>query len=152
MSANAALFAAQTGMSAIGAYAQYANTKATAGLQIRAIQDQLQALELRNNQSIRRIRRAGKSFRAKQKGSYIKSGVKLEGSALSVLGDSLNNEMEALLAQEAQTGETRKSLLLQKAEVQNAANNAEVTAFMQFLSGGLSATGGYYSRKQYMGA
>jgi hypothetical protein len=138
--ANPYILGAQVGMSALSSYMNYQADLADAQKSLMAIDLQREAATIRHRQSVRTIRRRAKAFQAKQKGAYISSGVKLEGSAITALGDALANELEATLAQEQQFEETERTLMLNEADVRERMSNAGTAAFLGFLG---SAAGSY---------
>lgn len=145
--ANPYIAAAQVGMSGLSSYMNYQADKADAQKSLLSIELQREAGEIRHNQSLRALRKRAKSFQAKQKGAIIRSGVKLEGSAMTALGDALANELEASLAQEQTFSETQRTLLLSEVDVQQKAKNAGTARFLQFLGASANTAAQYQGNK-----
>jgi len=143
---NAGQYAAmvQGTTGAVGAYMGYMADQADAQNQLFAIGLQRESNALRKQQQLKQLRRSAKRLQAKQKGKYLSSGVKLEGSAITVLGDALANELEASLAIEQTAFETERSLMLAAEDTKSKAAMSGITRTMQGITSTASAAGSAY--------
>lgn len=126
------------GASLIGAdlaegYSKWAN----ANLKQSAIQRQQNEIEDRANISIANIARTGEKAKASQAGAFLKSGVKLEGSALDVMAETVMQATEAAMVRQREADFERANLEVAKrvAEV-----NAKFAPFETILGAAQTAT------------
>ena len=131
--ANPYLIGAQVGLQGLTAFQQFQADQADADRSLLALGMQEEASDIRHAQQLRSIRKQSKRFQSAQKEKFISSGVKLEGSAVTALGDALANELEATLAVQQQKEETDISLALEQADIRSKRENAAANRFLQFL-------------------
>lgn len=146
-SANPYILAAQVGLAATSSYMNYQADVEDAQKSLLSLGLQKESSELRHNQSVRSIRKRSRAFQARQKGAYVSSGVKLEGSAITALGDALADELEAVLAQEQSFEETQTSLMLSEADARSRRSSAGTKAALSFLGSSAQSYAQYKGRK-----
>ena len=89
-----------TALRAMSFFYQAKENKANIDAQIAAMSTQLAENRFRSQQAVKTLRRQAKRSTARQTEAYVASGVKLEGSAVDVLADTMHDLLEAELLQE----------------------------------------------------
>lgn len=122
--------------SLIGAELSDSYTKwANSNLQAESIESRQNEISARAEISVANILGQGEIVQGEQKGAFIKSGVKLEGSAINVLQQTASQALEA-----AKTRQMEADFEIMQMEVQQKMfeTRAEL-APLEFLAGGFSA-------------
>lgn len=122
--------------SLIGAELSDSYTKwANANLQSEAIQARQDEMSARADISVANIFAHGDAVQAEQKGAFLKSGVKLEGSAINVLQQTASQAAEA-----ARTRQLEADFEIMQLEVQQKMFETQAElAPLEFLSGAFGA-------------
>ena len=133
------LRSAQAGMAIGDAY----KNKVNAQMQSAAIQSQMEEIDLRADMAVKDIENQGKKVVAAQEGAFIKAGVKLEGSAMEVVSDTLADAAEAAMIARRQADYDQIGLARQKASLDSQSSD------INFILNSAAGAGGAYA--SYLG-
>ena len=132
----------QAGMALGDAY----KSKTNAEMQSSAIEMQMQEIDARADVTVENIQRRGERVVAEQKAAYQKSGFALEGSAMEVVADTLENASEAAMLARRQADYDMMGLAMQQAAFDEQASDIN---FILNSAAGLGSAYAGYQTDQY---
>lgn len=136
----AGLYALQAGGQAFFSVADAYKQQAMAELQAAALSRQMEEMEYRNKIDLRHISEQGQKVIAEQTAAYITSGVKLEGSAMTTISDTLANAAEASYIKQRELDYNLTNISMDKAQAEYAASNQQLILNMAAGLAGAATT------------
>jgi len=133
---------AQAGLAVGDAYKAQVNAKTQAA----NIDMQMGEMDLRSDIAIKDIFKQSERVQASQVGAFSKAGVKLEGSAMDVISDTISDAAEAAMITKRQSDYDLIGLAAQKASFEEQASN--INLLLNSATGAMSAYTGYMSDKR----
>jgi hypothetical protein len=121
-----ALFAAQAGLKTFQGIQQAYQMKAMAELKLEALDMQTAEMQARTRMQIDKIHQRSDQIRSEQEAAFVKSGVTMSGSAMSVVSDTLSQAAEAAYIRQRETNYDIMSLAGEKAAAKSAASNSQL--------------------------
>lgn len=116
-------------------FGQAAQNDAALESQINALDLQMKEREYRHSQALRSMRRQARQVTSEQKEAYLSGGVKLEGSAMDVIADTMQDFMEAEIAAQREQDFISEQVAVQQAGLSTRRRYLEQNAW---ISGGMS--------------
>lgn len=138
MASSLAMFAAARSMQAGQGIGQAYKTKLFSALQAEAVKNQAREIDKRASVEIGQIFSAGERVASEQTAAFIKGGVKIEGTAMDVLSDTMSDAAEAAYIRRREADYEIIGLEMQRASLKEASSD------MNFFLNSLSAAGGAY--------
>lgn len=143
------LFAAQkgieTGLAMKGAF----DAQATARAQAASMERQMQEIEARTRMQIQSIHQQSEKVVATQQAAFISGGVKLTGSAMSVISDTLNDAAQATYIRQRETDYDLIGLSMEKASFDKMASDE--TLLLGLTAAGIQGAAGLALAKYQYG-
>lgn len=141
MASALAMFAASRGMQAGKGIADAYKQKVFSALQANALKNQINEIDKRASIEIGQILQSGREVVAEQTGAFIKGGVKIEGSAMDVLSDTMTDAAEAAYIRRREADYQIVGLEMQRASLKEA--SSDFNFLLNSLSAGAEAYVGY---------
>lgn len=144
--ANAmAIFAAQRGLETGLAMKSAFDSQAQAEMQSANFEYQMSEIRSRTDTQIANIYQQGEKVAAEQTASFIKGGVELSGSAMSVISDTLNNAAKAAYIRQRETDYELIGIAGQKGYYDQMASNESL--WLNLTAVGLNGVASYAGDK-----
>jgi hypothetical protein len=137
----AALYAIQAGAQGFQSINEAFKAQALAELQVMGIERQMSEMQQRNQMQQKAIEEKGSQAIAEQTAAFVQSGVKLTGSPMTVLSDTIADAAEAAYIQQRETDYTLTNLAVDKSIAERAASNQQL--ILNIAAGAVGAAGTY---------
>lgn len=132
---------ASTGLKMAGTLYSYFNTINNLDGQIDAISLSMAETRRRQNIAKSQLKQAATSTQSRQKEAYLASGVKLEGSAMDVIGDTAFDLLEAQLERDRELAFQEEQQRTQQSNLQSAKKSAGIATAFNLASQGATLLG-----------
>lgn len=145
-----ALFAAQRGIETSLAVKGAMDAQVIAKYQSAAIENQMNEIENRTKIQIQQIHQQSDKVVASQQEAFISGGVRLSGSAMSVISDTLNNAAQSAYIRQRETSYELIGSAMEKANYDKMASNETLMLNIggSMLLGAASLGGDKYKYEQ----
>ena len=130
------------GVSAISIFMQAGIQKQNLGAAIAASEAKRAERGLRHNLNVRLLRKQAKRSVAGKQEAFIKGGVKLEGSAIDVVNDTLIDLLQAELNKEQEQAFLNEQSAIEEANLRSRREQVDTVAAMNAASSILGSYGG----------
>jgi len=134
--------AGATALKVAGGYMSYQNTVVNADAQIAAIDLSIGENRRRSAVQVRNLRRNARKTVASQKEQFAISGVKMEGSAMDVVSDTLFDLLQAEFENENQLAFAEQQQRVKQASLQSAKSAAKSQFYINSATTLLGSAGG----------
>jgi hypothetical protein len=135
-----AIFAAQRGLETGLQMKSAFDAQATAAIQASMLEMQMQEIESRTQMQIQNIYKQGEKVVSEQQAAFIKGGVELSGSAMSVISDTLNDAATAAYIRQRESDYELIGIAGQKGYYEQMASNENL--WLNLTAAGINGVAG----------